>query len=96
MLLPLSDTKISFTEDAWSDTSAGISLLSLTCHAINSEFERVELALGADPLDERHNGEYISRTFDEMLLRWKINAKIIQAVMRYSGANMKELCFSLD
>ena len=34
MLLPLRNVKISFTTDAWLDTSAGVSLLSLTYHAI--------------------------------------------------------------
>ena len=55
------DNKISFTTDVWSDTSAGASLLSLTAHAINEKFERFNFVLSAEPLEERHTGEYIRK-----------------------------------
>jgi hypothetical protein len=84
---------MSFTTDAWSDTSAGVSLLSLTCHAITSDFERMELVLGAQTLHERHTGEYISEIFDDMLVTWDISPSSVHAVMRDSGANMKKALF---
>ena len=62
------DNKLSFTTDVWSDTSAGVSLLSLAAHTINKEFER-NFVLGAEPLEERHTGEYISKMFDDMLMK---------------------------
>ena len=61
------NNKFAFTTDVWSDTSAGVSLLSLTLHTINQKFQRINLVLGAIPLEERHTGEYISRKFDETI-----------------------------
>jgi hypothetical protein len=52
--------KISFTTDACRDTTAGVSLLSLTAHAINDSYEKVNLVLSAQLLNERHTGEYLS------------------------------------
>src|SRR5215469_3570024 len=84
------NNKFAFTTDVWSDTSAGVSLLSLTLHTINRKFQRINLVLGAIPLEERHTGEYISRKFDEMLNKWDIERTSIHCVMRDSGANMKK------
>src|SRR5215469_12197341 len=74
-------------------TSAGVSLLSLTLHTINRKFQRINLVLGAIPLEERHTGEYISRKFDDMLNKWDIERTNIHCVMRDSGANMKKALF---
>ena len=87
------NNKFAFTTDVWSDTSAGVSLLSLTLHTINRKFQRINLVLGAIPLEERHTGEYISRKFDEMLNKWDIERTNIHCVMRDSGANMKKALF---
>ena len=59
--------KFAFTTDEWSDTSAEVSFLSLTVHTINKEFERINLVLGAVPLEGRYIGEYTSNKFDQML-----------------------------
>src|SRR5215469_7811886 len=71
--------KFGFTTDIWSDSVSGVSLLSLTLHTIN--------------LEERHTGEYISRKFDEMLEKWKIERAYVHCVMRDSGTNMKKALF---
>jgi len=85
--------KFAFTTDIWSDSVSGVSLLSLTLHTINLEFDRINLVLGAIPLEERHTGEYISRKFDEMLEKWKIERTYVHCVMRDSGTNMKKALF---
>ena len=87
------DNKLSFTTDVWSDTSAGDSLLSLTAHTINKEFERTNFVLGAEPLEERHTGEYISKMFDDMLMKWNISHTNVHCVLRDAGANMKKALF---
>src|SRR5215469_16546886 len=85
--------KFAFTTDIWSDSVSGVSLLSLTLHIINLEFDRINLVLGAIPLEERHTGEYISRKFDEMLEKWKIERTYVHCVMRDSETNMKKALF---
>jgi hypothetical protein len=92
VLESIKKNKLSFTTDAWSDTSAGVSLLSLTCHGINDNYERVNLVLAAEPLSERHTGEYLSQKFDEMIQNWKLENSI-HIVMRDSGANIKKALF---
>lgn len=43
------------------------SLLSLTCHGITKDFQRKNIVLKAEVLEERHTGDYISETFQNML-----------------------------
>lgn len=76
------DNKLSFTTDVWSDTLAGVSLLSLTAHTINKEFERMNL--GAQPLEEWHTGEYISKMFDNMLMKWDISSTNVQCALCFA------------
>lgn len=80
---------LSFTIDEWSEISASISLLSLTCHGITEDFKRVKIVLCAKPLFEKKTGEYIAEKFNEMISSWDIPVSKIHAVMRDSGANMK-------
>lgn len=87
---------IAFTTDVWSDTSAGVSLLNLTAHAITEMLERVNFMLSAEPLEERHTGEYISKKFDEMLSKWDIPSNSVHCVLRDAGANMKNALFLSD
>ncbi|XP_076060474.1 zinc finger BED domain-containing protein 4-like [Oratosquilla oratoria] len=87
------DNKLSFTTDVWSDTSAGVSLLSLTAHTISKEFERANFVLGAQPLEKRHTGEYISKMYDDMLMKWDISCTNVHCVLRDAGENMKKALF---
>lgn len=48
---------IVFTTDVWSDTSAGVSLLSLIAHASTEKLKRVNFVLNPEPLEGRHTGE---------------------------------------
>lgn len=86
-------TGLSFTTDVWSDTSAGVSLLSLTSHGINNDFQRKNLVLCAQKLDGRHTGEYLSNVFHSMLKTWEIPINNVHCVLRDCGANMKKALF---
>ena len=85
--------KLSFTTDVWSDTSAGVSLMSLTGHCITDTFERLNLVLTAETLSERHTGQYLSEKFDEMINDWDLIHSDIHVVMRDAGANIKKATF---
>ena len=81
---------LSFTTDEWSDNESGVSLLSLTCHGISKYFKRESYVLCAEPLSERHTGEYLSEVFNEMLAKWNLCAEDVHCVMRDAGANIKK------
>ena len=65
-------------------------MLSLTAHAVNFNFERINLVLGAISLHDRHTVEYISKKFEEMLEKWDIKNDEIHCVMWDSGTNMEK------
>lgn len=89
-------SKLSFTTDAWSDNKSGVSLLSLTCHGIDDNFERRHFVLNAEPLTERHTSEYLSSVFNSMLEKWHIKQKDVHCVMRDAGANIKKALLLSD
>lgn len=41
------DAKFSFITDIWSETSAGVLLLSLTAHIVKKDFDRINFVLSA-------------------------------------------------
>ena len=82
------NNKISFTTDVWSDTSAGVSLLSLTAHTIHMEFKRIKFVLGAKSLEEHHTVDYISKMFDDVLMKWNISSINVHCALRDAKANM--------
>lgn len=85
--------KVSFTSDIWSDSSSGVSLLSLTCHGITKDFQRKNIVLKAEVLEERHTGDYISETFQSMLEEWGILKQNVHCMVRDGGSNMKRACY---
>nr|CAH7735396.1 unnamed protein product [Callosobruchus chinensis] len=84
--------KVSFTADIWSDSSSGVSLLSLTCHGITADFQRKNIVLKAEVLEERHSGDYISEVFQSMLKEWGIQKQNMHCMVRDGGSNMKRAC----
>ncbi|GBP97507.1 Zinc finger BED domain-containing protein 4 [Eumeta japonica] len=84
--------KVSFTADIWSDSSSGVSLLSLTCHGITADFQRKNIVLKAEVLEERHTGDYISEVFQSMLKEWGIQKQNVHCMVRDGGSNMKRAC----
>ncbi|KAH9641237.1 hypothetical protein HF086_003224 [Spodoptera exigua] len=84
--------KVSFTSDIWSDSSSGVSLLSLTCHGITKDFQRKNIVLKAQVLEERHTGDYILEMFQSMLKEWGIQKQNVHCMVRDGGSNMKRAC----
>ena len=77
---------LSFTTDCWSgDTEFQ---MSLTCHFINSDWERKLIVLSVKAMYGSHTGEYISEVFLRLLRHWGIDTERVLLVLRDSGANM--------
>ena len=77
---------LSFTTDCWSGSIE--SLMSLTCHFIDNEWNRKQVVLNTKAMHGSHTGEYIRETFLGMLDDWKISKGRVALVLRDSGANM--------
>lgn len=61
---------LSFTTDCWSGETK--SLMSLTCHFIDNDWERKQIVLSVKAMSGSHTGEYISEMFLTMLRYWDI------------------------
>uniref|UniRef100_A0A3P8RUH3 BED-type domain-containing protein n=1 Tax=Amphiprion percula TaxID=161767 RepID=A0A3P8RUH3_AMPPE len=77
---------LSFTTDCWSGATE--SLMSLTCHFIDSEWTRKQVVLNTRVMQGSHTGEYLKDTFLSMLEEWKIRKDRVALVLRDSGANI--------
>lgn len=77
---------LSFTTDCWSGETE--SLICLTCHFINSDWERKQVVLNVKAMSGSHTGEYISKTLLSMLKHWDITHDRVVLVLRDGGANM--------
>uniref|UniRef100_A0A1X7UI74 Uncharacterized protein n=1 Tax=Amphimedon queenslandica TaxID=400682 RepID=A0A1X7UI74_AMPQE len=58
---------LSFTTDIWSTSVSNDSLLSLTAHWLNNNFERKSAVLNAQTLHEENTGEYICSQYKDVL-----------------------------
>uniref|UniRef100_A0A8C5LYW3 BED-type domain-containing protein n=1 Tax=Leptobrachium leishanense TaxID=445787 RepID=A0A8C5LYW3_9ANUR len=77
---------LSFTTDCWSGSTE--SLMSLTCHFIDSGWTKRQLVLNTKAMQGSHTGEYIKEMFLGMLEDWGISKDRVMLVLRDSGANM--------
>lgn len=88
--LLLGDLKfMSFTTDIWSEPAANVSLLSLTCHGITVNYDRVSIVLKCEEFNERHTGDVIASKFESMLNEWNITKDQVHCMVRDEGSNMK-------
>ena len=78
--------KKSFTTDCWSGSTE--SLMSLTAHFIDNNWERQQVVLNTRAMSGSHTAQYIGDTFMEMLEFWGIEKERVLLVLRDSGANM--------
>ena len=49
--------------------------------------------LCAEPLSERHTGQYLSEVFNGLLEKWNLSSDDVHFVMRDADANMKKAMF---
>lgn len=77
---------LSLTTDCWSGDTE--SLMSLTCHFINSDWERRQVVLNVKAMYGSHTGEYISEVFLSLLRHYDIDTERVMLVLRDSGTNM--------
>lgn len=76
--------------DIWTGLKGtGVSLLSLTGHVINENFERKRIVLCASELTSRHTGETIAQMLVDSLKKWDIENSKVVLILRDAGANMK-------
>ncbi len=77
---------LSFTTDCWSGSTE--SMMSLTCHFIDNEWNRRQVVLNTKVMHGSHTGEYIKDTFLHMLEEWKITKDRVVLVLRDNAANI--------
>lgn len=80
---------LSFTTDIWSDPSANVFLLSLTCHGITTTFERKSIILKCETFNDRHTGDIIAEKYESMLIEWGISKNQVLCIIRDEWFNMK-------
>lgn len=64
--------RIAFTTDCLSGSKE--SLVSLTAHFINKDWNRVQIVLNVKTMTQSHTGEYIGNLFLEMLHEWAMDS----------------------
>ncbi|GBP85736.1 hypothetical protein EVAR_62535_1 [Eumeta japonica] len=57
-----------------------------------TDFQRKNIVLKAEVLEERHTGDYISEVFQSMLKEWGIQKQNVHCMVRDGGSNMKRAC----
>lgn len=71
------------------DNKHPFSLLSLTCHGITANFNRLNVVLKCEEFEGRHTGDAITNKFESMLSEWNINKAQVHCMVRDEGSNMK-------
>ena len=79
---------ISFTTDIWSCNVNSDSLLSVTAHWIDDNFQPLSAVLQAQSLEERHTREYIAMKLTKIMNEWEIDNSQVHCVVRDNGTNM--------
>ena len=80
---------LSFTTDIWTNSYTNDSFISLSCHYIGNDFNKVDCVLNCKHFPESHTGINIAAIFETMLTEWQIPESKIHLVIRDAAANMK-------
>lgn len=81
-----SGSHLAFTINCWAGDAE--SLMSLTCHFIDKNWERKQVIFNVKAMFGSHTGEYISQMFLNMLDQWQISWERVVLVLRDGGANV--------
>lgn len=81
--------KISFTKYVWSESSANISLLSLTAHCITNKFEIMTIIHKCERLEGRYTDDIIVNK-SNILKDWGLSSKSVEYVLRYRGYEYRQ------
>ena len=79
---------VSLTTDIWSSDVNSDSLLSVTAHWIDDNWQPLSAVLQAHSLEERHTGEYIALKISNIMSEWEIDTTKVHCVVRDNGSNM--------
>ena len=79
---------MSLTTDIWSSDVNNDSLLSVTAHWVDNNWQPLSAALKAHLLEERHTGEYIAMKISNIMSEWEIDATQVHCVVRDNGSNI--------
>ena len=63
---------VSLTTDIWSSDVNSDSLLSVTAHWVDNNWQPLSAALQAHSLEKRHTGEYIAIKIPNIMSEWEI------------------------
>lgn len=81
--------KLSFITDIWCESSANVSLLSLTAYGIPKDFIRMQIVLKCCSLNHgHHTSDIICVNVKMVLLDWNIQYEQLHCFIRDGGSNM--------
>ncbi|KAK0138931.1 Zinc finger BED domain-containing protein 4 [Merluccius polli] len=81
---------MSFTSDIWSADACPMSLLSLTGHFIDSDFQRHNIVLHCQDFTGTHTAEALVNAFNGMFQTWGIQREKIHAILTDNAKNMQK------
>ncbi|XP_073700781.1 zinc finger BED domain-containing protein 4-like [Garra rufa] len=87
---------ISFTSDIWSADACPMSLLSLTAHFIDSNFERHNIVLHCQDFTGSHSAEKLVNAFSGMFQSRGIQREKIHAILTDNAKNMQKAMRDAD
>uniref|UniRef100_A0A915DWP0 BED-type domain-containing protein n=2 Tax=Ditylenchus dipsaci TaxID=166011 RepID=A0A915DWP0_9BILA len=82
-------SSISFTTDAWASKDQSHSLLALSCHYIDENYQPRFAILGASPIAGRHTGDNFCQLLLDVLNQFTIASDKVHLFLRDAAASMK-------
>lgn len=78
---------VSFTTDAWTTPQCTDSLLSLTAHWLDSEFNKHSIMLHASHILGQHTASNIAKILENMVKQWKLTGRV-HVMLRDNASSM--------